>query len=751
MKTINLKNKFGITLQRVLAITAISLLTNVIYSQQQDENSKTLSPYFIVYSNDVGTDQLPLKSTSADVNIVGVIADVTINQVYKNEGKNALEAVYTFPASVNAAVYAMEMTVGTRKIVATIEEKNKARKEYENAKSEGKRTSLLEQNRPNVFQMNVANIMPGDEIKVSIKYTELLVPEGGTYKFVYPTVVGPRYSNQMTLVSNPANSFINTPYQKKGESHTYCFDINVNLSMGMPLQKVACNTHKVRVKYPKLSEAKVSLDESELNGGNRDFILEYQLSGDQIESGLMLYEHKDENFFLLMVQPPKRIIKEEIPPREYIFIVDVSGSMCGFPISVTKTLIRNLVVNLRPEDQFNILVFAGASGWMSEESIPATLQNVEKAISFIDGQHGGGGTELLPALKKALDLPRKSESLSRSFVVVTDGYVTVEKEAFELIRNNCDKANLFAFGIGTGVNRYLIDGMAHAGMGEPFVATNSTSATEEAEKFRNYISNPVLTQVKKSFSGFDAYDVQPVTIPDVLAERPVIIFGKYRGNAAGNIVIKGHTGTKIYKKTLNVSEFTLSESHSAIRYLWARKKIQLLDDYSQLGYNENEVKKITDLGLKYNLMTAYTSFLAIEEDVIANNGETVKVKQPLPLPEGVPNSAVGFDMEVDVETVSFTIYKDIVLLTEIQSGLRSNLLKEIEENMHGLLIKCFGITGSAPQEIEVTVNTIGKVIKVIARGSNISKELEQCIKDTFSTLDLSKIPTGKEFKFKVVF
>ena len=164
--------------------------------QQQVSEDRTLSPYFIVVSDNPDTDRLPLKSTSAAVNISGVIADVLVTQVYKNDGKKPLEAIYVFPASTRVAVYGMKMTIGKRVIEAKINRRDEARKEYEKAKEAGKSASLLEQQRPNVFQMNVANIMPGDEIKVELKYTELLIPTDRVYEFVYPTVVGPRYSNQ---------------------------------------------------------------------------------------------------------------------------------------------------------------------------------------------------------------------------------------------------------------------------------------------------------------------------------------------------------------------------------------------------------------------------------------------------------------------------------------------------------------------------------------------------------------------------
>jgi Ca-activated chloride channel family protein len=719
-------------------------------AQEAAGTDKSLSPYFLVLSNNPETDQLPLKNTSANVNIVGVIADVTVHQVYKNEGKNALEAIYTFPASTNAAVYAMEMRIGDRKIIAKIKEKQQARQEYEQAKSEGKRTSLLEQQRPNVFQMNVANIMPGDEIEVSMKYTEMLVPEGGTYKFIYPTVVGPRYTGENT--NSASAQFTHTPYQQEGNSPFYNFDIHVNLSTGMAIQNILSTSHKINVKYPQTSIAQIGLDQSETNGGNRDFVLEYQLAGKRVESGLMLYENGDENFFLMMVQPPKTITKEDIPPREYIFIVDVSGSMSGFPLSISKSLIRNLVSNLLPDDKFNIMAFAGNSGWLAEESLPANAANIEKGIQFIDRREGGGGTNLLSALQKALTFPRKDDNLSRSFVILTDGYVDVEKEAFDLIRNNNDKANTFAFGIGSSVNRFLIEGMAHAGMGEPFVVLNEAEASKEAEKFRNYINNPILTQVKQTYSGFDTYDVEPLTIPDVFAERPVIVYGKYRGELKGNITIKGSSGNKKYTKTFKVSDVKPDPKNVALRYLWARKKIQMLDDYNNLRSDDARVKEVTDLGLQYNLLTAYTSFIAVEEDVKANeNGNIKTVDQPLPLPEGVSNSAIGFDLEVEAEDMSFTFYKTITIENVISEAVKNRILMKIEENTLNKLNKYLTSSNSTIEEIEVTVDASGKVKNITIKGSAVSDELKKSITNCINKWKFGQYNLKKDWKFQIKF
>ena len=225
-----------------------------------------------------------------------------------------------------AAVCGMTMTIGNRKIRAVIEEKQKARKDYEEAKKEGKRASLLEENRPNVFTMNTANIVPGDTIVVELNYTEVLVPEKGDYTFVYPTVVGPRYSGKEVDPNNEDNKFIESPYTTEGTMPTYLFDFKLNLYSAIPIENIGCNSHRMDVSYKDLNHIELKLNKAETNGGNRDVIVNYSLKGKSIESGVMLYEGKDENFFLMMVQPPAQVLKEDIPPREYIFIVDVSGS-----------------------------------------------------------------------------------------------------------------------------------------------------------------------------------------------------------------------------------------------------------------------------------------------------------------------------------------------------------------------------------------------------------------------------------------
>ncbi|MCF8066974.1 MAG: VWA domain-containing protein [Desulfobacterales bacterium] len=392
---------------KIISIFILGLLLSPQAGATGIDNNpdKSMSPYFFVQSDDPSVDPLPLKSTDVAVNISGVMADVTVTQIYTNKGQRPLEAIYIFPASTRAAVYGMKMQIGERTIVANIQEREKARQAYEDAKNSGQSASLLEQQRPNVFQMNVANILPGDIIKVEMKYTELLVPTDAVYEFMYPTVVGPRYTGPQGDYTGKSENWTANPYLRQGEAPQNTLNITVNIAAGLPIQEASCKTHKTDINFDGKNDVTIRLNESEKYGGNRDYILRYRLAGGKIESGLLLYEGKDENFFLMMVQPPKQVKTDEIPPREYIFIVDISGSMHGFPLDTSKKLLRELIGNLRTIDRFNVMLFAGSASVMSEQSLPATSQNINKAINVIEQQRGGGSTRILPALKKALAMP----------------------------------------------------------------------------------------------------------------------------------------------------------------------------------------------------------------------------------------------------------------------------------------------------------------------------------------------------------
>ncbi len=612
-------------------------------AQRPETGDRSLSPYIYVAGGDPQRDQVPLKKTWAEVDIAGVIAAVKVHQIFENSGGKAIEAVYVFPASTRAAVHAMRMKIGARIVEAKIERKAEARQQYEAAKQAGKRTSLLEQERPNVFTMNVANIMPGDRIEVELDYSELVVPENSTYEFVYPTVVGPRYAGG---ADPKADTWMANPHLSDGTPEPYAWDLKVHLQTGIGLKEVSSPSHKIAVSYSGPATADIKLDQP--GGGNKDFVLRYRLAGDKIETGLLQYEepgnlgHPNEKFFALLVEPPKRPTLADIPGREYIFLLDVSGSMNGFPIDTAKELMRNLLPKLRPTDHFNLVFFSGANYvWSPKGSRPATEANIREGMDKILKENGSGGTELMGGLEAAYAIPPLGKGISRTVVVVTDGYVGVEAKAFRFIRERLDQANLFAFGIGSSVNRGLIEGMARAGLGEPFVVLDPQKAKAEADKLREMIERPALTDIEIQFGDAGAYEVAPEKIPDLLALRPLLIYGKYKGDHPTRIEITGRTGRGAWHHAVDLRPADARKENQALRALWARKWVEILEDELHLGGGKPVEDAITNLGLFYNLLTPFTSFVAIDSEVVNRGGAQDTVRQPLPMPEGVSNYAVA--------------------------------------------------------------------------------------------------------------
>jgi Ca-activated chloride channel family protein len=499
--------------------------------------------------------------------------------------------------------------------------------------------------------MNVAHILPGDDVKVELRYTELLVPQSGSYQFVFPTVVGPRYNSLQS--ENAQARWVAQPVLRAGVEPGTTLRLKVALDTPLGIKEVRSPSHEIEISQRDGAQhAEIVVAQGSGTADNRDFVLDYRLAGERIESGLMLYKGQGENaenFFLAMVEPPQSVPASAISPRDYIFVVDISGSMHGFPLDTAKVLLERLIGGLRPSDSFNVLLFSGSNRTLSPHSVPATRANIEQALATLHNYSGSGSgsTELVPALRRAYAEP-KVDGVSRTIVVVTDGYVTVEREAFELVRKNLSKANLFAFGIGTSVNRHLMEGLARAGMGAPFVITDPIQAPEQAARFRRMVESPVLTGVKARFEGLDVYDVEPAALPDVLGERPVIVFGKWRGEAKGCVVIEGRGPGGPYREELKVDPRARQDA-AALRSLWARHRIESLSDQEALEGGDGFRERITDLGLRYGLLTQYTSFVAVDK-VVRNTTpqNSVGVDQPVPLPKGVSELAVGQGLGAEV-------------------------------------------------------------------------------------------------------
>jgi Ca-activated chloride channel family protein len=621
---------------RLLLSLALLLPLAFAVADTGEDGRSPLSPYFYIEGADSEVESLPLKKTSTKVKLNGYMAHVVVTQIYRNQGSTPINATYIFPGSTRAAVNGMTMTIGERRIVAKIKEKQEAKKTFEKAKKEGKSASLLSQKRPNVFSMEVANIMPGDEIKVELTYNEILNAEDGVYEFVYPAVVGPRYGGD-AAASSEQTEWIQNPYFAEGSDDPTGFELQVDMHSPLPINSMSSPSHKIDARWKDKKSVAISLADAG-SAGNRDFILRYRLQDEQILTGLTRFESGGENYFLLVSEPPSRVLADQIPSRDYFFVIDVSGSMHGFPLDTTKQLMEDLFRNLKPGDRFNILFFSGGSNVLSPQPLPATPENISRAKAMLMNQSGGGGTRLYPALQEVFNMSSGKDT-SRNIVLITDGYISAEDRVFQLIDRNLHRNNLFAFGIGSSVNRYLIEGVAKAGRAEPFVVTNQNDAAQQARRFHDYISAPALTNIQLQADGIELYDMEPGKIPDMLAQRPIMVLGKYRNaTASANLTLTGVSGEGERQWKFHLQDANSGDAN--LPQLWARKRLErmyVIPDENKRIQREN----ILNLGLKYSLLTKHTSFVAVDETVRKPAREAKDVKQPLPLPAGVSNQAVG--------------------------------------------------------------------------------------------------------------
>jgi Ca-activated chloride channel homolog len=606
----------------------------------------------------------PLKHTDVKVEISGFLSRVVVTQEFENPFKEKIEAVYTFPLPQNAAVDDMTMIVGNRTVRGKILRREEAEAVYEAAKSNGQTASLLNQERPNIFTQSVANILPGEQIKITISYVETLKYEAGSYEFVFPMVVGPRYvpgapagaqGNGFAPDTDrvPDASRITPQPVPEGMRVGHDISLDVSLDAGVPIDLISSKTHDVNVERPDERRAHVRLKD-EATIPNKDFVLRYDVAGKKIEDALLTHSSGTGGFFTLILQPPERVTVEDVTPKELVFVLDTSGSMSGFPIEKAKETMKLALDNLYPYDTFNLITFSGDEHILFPEPVPATKGNLQKAQEFLESRKGGGGTEMMKAIKASMD-PSDAQDHVRIVCFMTDGYVGNDMEIIGEVQKH-PNARVFAFGIGSSVNRFLLDGMARYGRGEvEYVALNDDGSAA-ARRFYERVRNPLLTDISIDWNGLPVADVYPKTVPDLFSAKPVILTGRFTGSGRGTIRLKGKMSGRDFVREIPV-DFSNSPQHDVLATLWARTRVDDLmsQDFkgAQQGNMQDDVKQaITQLGLDYRLMTQFTSFVAVEEMIVTDGGQPRRIDVPVEVPEGV-NRAGVFGQETEKDSITF--------------------------------------------------------------------------------------------------
>ncbi len=601
----------------------------------------------------------PLKHTDVNAKVSGFAARVTVRQQFHNPYQHNIEAVYTFPLPENAAVDQMLMKIGTRIIKGSVQKREEARRIYEKAKSEGHLSSLLDQERPNIFTQAVANIQPGESVDIEISYIELLKYEKGEFTFTFPTVVGPRFipgeriaheagrRNGTVPDTNqvPDASRITPPIAKPELRSGHDISIAVNINAGLVLSKIHSALHELDIKQESPDRARVMLGAKD-RIPNRDFVLSWSVVSDKIASGYVCHNENRDGFISFMMIPPRQVLPESISPKEMIFLIDCSGSQTGEPIRKAKQTIAYILSHMNPNDSFRILAFNNGVTEFSKNAERNSASAKKQALEFLRGLNAQGGTWMAPAVEKVCALPRQEHQM-RVVVFMTDGFVGNDFEILSLVKKYRSDTRWFPFGTGNSVNRFLIDQIASEGGGEPEYVLLNSSASEVGKKFYDRISTPILTDIKIETRGIEVNEIFPKGPSDLWAQRPLFFTGRYKSAGKGKFILSAFCAGKPYKQEMDFIAPENETANVSLPSVWARMKINNLmsQDWNGLQHGLPEGDpiraEIETTALKYHVMSQYTSFVAVDQS-INNEGKTVPVAIPVELPDGVsPNMATS--------------------------------------------------------------------------------------------------------------
>lgn len=598
---------------------------------------------------DRGPIPLPLIKTKVLGHISGALASVKMRQTFHNPNVKPLEAIYVFPLPDNASIHGVTVTVGERVVRGVVRPRSEAVAVYEKAKKEGKLSALLEQERPNIFTQTVANILPKSKVVVDIEYDVQLEYQDGYYEFAYPMVVGARYipgafdgkvpigfGTHPDTDQVPDASRITPPVKRSGRT----IDLAITIDPGALTREIFSPTHKIiasaapehgphalRVSLAKQREIP-----------NKDFVVRYRLAADKPSMSAVSHRDSRGGFVSLRFVPPSRDNSADATPRELAFVIDASGSGAGKPLAMVKQAIKRALRDLDPADTFEIITFSNGLKRLASAPLPNTEQNVAAALRFVDAIEPGGRSEMMPALRAAL-VRRAERGRLRILCVASDGHVGNDRPILaEVAQRLGPDSRVFALGLGSAPNRFLLERMVEIGRGSVQYLLPSESAAEQIERFYRRLRAPLLTHIAIDWKGLGVAGVEPRIIPDVYAGEPVEVVGTYTRPARATVEISGRLGGRavVYKVPVVL---TSKSSNPAIARQWARAKVRrlTLDEINRV----DREKLITRLGMQFSLMTAYTGLVAVVGDVAVAPGDLRTKMLSVERPEGQDRDGDG--------------------------------------------------------------------------------------------------------------
>ncbi|WP_281645694.1 marine proteobacterial sortase target protein [Parendozoicomonas sp. Alg238-R29] len=650
---------FAITLALLLGLQVINLEADA-NTEQYTTIAEVEAGQLLYKTGDYGQyQQAVLKESKADIAISGMVAQVKLTQTFTNTTNSWQEGVYVFPLPDDAAVYQMRLTIGERVVEGQIKEKQQAKKIYQQAVNSGKRAALVEQERPNMFTTSVANIAPKDTISVTLSYQQTIQYDHERFSLRFPMTITPRYIPGQPIAPTAAEEIVidagsgwGVPTHQVPDADRITprvlppnfspehiqnpMRLNVTLDAGMTLASIASPSHALQttrnnsVYQIAPSNTVVPMD--------KDFILSWRPAPEATPKAALFAEKtltpsnqllENEQHVLLMLMPPQGSLKTQRVAREMIFVIDTSGSMGGTSIRQAKQALATTINRLAPQDRFNIVEFNSDFRVLYPQPVAADRKNIRQALSYIRSLKASGGTEMAPALQAALaEQDETPKGYIRQVVFMTDGSVGNEEALFQQIQRQLGNSRLFTVGIGSAPNSWFMRKAAEIGRGTHTWIGSTNEVAKKMSALFQKLESPLATDITLHWPEGLQVDMLPARVPDLYAGEPVIVSARIRGQAIEKeLTITGRNGSHRWNKQLSLQNAAQSEG---ISRLWARTKIENLEDGKTRGEDSEQVRnKVLPLALKNQLVTAYTSFVAIDQTP-ARTTEALQKKNVIP-------------------------------------------------------------------------------------------------------------------------
>lgn len=572
----------------------------------------------------------PHLSQDVEIYVSGMVARTVLNQRFINDTDSWQEAIYVFPLPAESAVDTLRMKIGERVIVGEIKEKEEAKKVYERAKSQGKRASLLAQERPNIFTMAVANIAPGEEVEVEIAFGQVVALTNGVFSLRFPMVVAPRYipgkaigitgDGEKVQFSGsgwsvdtekvPDASRITPPVLTVQGTKINPVRLMLELVAGFPVARLTSLYHGITVDR---GTEKTQL--IRFNGevkADRDFVLEWEAEAQQNPQAALFVEQRDHNEYqLLMLTPPSLDAGSVAPARELIFVLDTSGSMAGASIVQARQALILAISRLSEQDRFNIIEFNSTASKLFENAEKGDSQHRKKAIIFVGGLHANGGTEIASALDLALDGKNNHERI-RQVIFLTDGSVGNERELFAMIESRLGDSRLFTVGIGSAPNSFFMSRAATIGRGSFTYIGKVSEVQEKMTLLFNKLEHPAITNIRLRSTSGGKMEYYPDPIPDLYQGEPLLISVKAE-ESGSELQVSGVVNGRLWQQDISTENGAM---RPGIASLWARKKIRTIMDGRARGVAEEEIRaQVLSTALTHHLLSKYTSLVAVEQQI----------------------------------------------------------------------------------------------------------------------------------------